>query len=109
MRSEKEKIKEYVGTEIYNYIDYFTSNRSDRDKMKIVADKYMEEIYGDEKQELENIAYNKLRKIGYKVEMSEGYIPIEDRRYEVLTNRESIFKGNFEEFIKFANEQEEKI
>lgn len=48
MRSEKEKIKEYVGIEIYNYIDYFTSNESERDKMKIVADRYMQEIYGDE-------------------------------------------------------------
>jgi hypothetical protein len=62
-----------------------------------------------EKQELENMAYNKLRKIGYKVEMSEAYISIDDRRYEILTNRDCIFKGNFEEFVKFANEQEEKI
>ena len=63
----------------------------------------------DKEQELENISYTKLRKIGYNVEMSEAYIPIHKRRYAVLTNRECIFEGNIYEFIEFANNQEEKI
>lgn len=62
----------------------------------------------DKNQDKENLAYKKLRKIGYKVDMSEAYVPIQMRRYEVRTNRETIFKGNFLEFIKFAEEQDDK-
>lgn len=60
-------------------------------------------------QDMENEAYKKLRRIGYKVEMSEAYIPIHMRRYAIMTNRETIFEGGFLEFIKFADEAEEKI
>lgn len=63
----------------------------------------------DEMQKKENEAYTKLRKMGYKVEMSEAYVPIDLRKYEIRTNRETIFKGDFKEFIEFTDEQDEAI
>jgi len=63
----------------------------------------------DENQDKENNAYRKLKKLGYEIIMSEGYIPIEWRRYEVWKNGKCLIdgddiKGNFDEFIKFAEE-----
>jgi len=55
-------------------------------------------------QKKEDEAYKKLIKLGLQVEMSEGYIPISIRRYEVFKDGQSIFKGGILEFIKFAED-----
>lgn len=47
-------------------------------------------------------AYKKLRRKGYVIETSEGYIPIDLRKYMVMLKHKIIFEGNIEEFIKFA-------
>lgn len=49
----------------------------------------------------------RLIEAGYQVEMSEGYIPINLREYEVMArnkagNFERVFNGKLAEFIKFA-------
>ena len=54
------------------------------------------------KQKEEDRAYTKLNKLGFRVEMSEGYIPIDQRRYEVLVKDVTQFKGNFIGFLEFA-------
>jgi hypothetical protein len=55
-------------------------------------------------QEKEDEAYKKLINLKLQVEMSEGYIPISMRRYEVFKDGKSIFKGGILEFIKFVED-----
>jgi hypothetical protein len=40
-----EKIKDIVETEIYNFIDFYTSDDTERENMKKVVDDYMKEEY----------------------------------------------------------------
>ena len=55
----------------------------------------------DKNQDEENKAYTKLKKMGYEIIMSEGYIPIEYRRYEVWKDGKCIIKGNINNFLEF--------
>lgn len=63
-------------------------------------------------QDKEDKAYLKLKGLGYEIIMSEGYIPIKHRRYEVWKDEKCLIKGessNFLKFIKFAEEVDSKV